>query len=455
MSWRDRLTDTRPLRSSVPFRTLWLGTSLGAIGAQVATVAVLLQVWEMTGSPLWTGAIGLATAVPMLVFGLIGGSLADALDRRTVVRFTMAGQVLAACALAVQALARNESVALLLGLVSVLSASGALGAAARRALPVRLLPADQLAAGIALQSMSFQVAMLLGPALGGLLIAQWGFTASYSAQAVLSGAALLATLPLPPMPPKTDGDGAGGEAGEATVVAGKPVRSRPARGGWGVLFRQRLLWGAFSTDLAATLLAMPVALFPLVNEIRFDGDPRTLGLFLTSIAVGGLGAGLLSGTYTRIRRGGVAQLVAAGVWGAALAGFGLAGPLWLALTCLAVAGAADTVSVVARSAMVQLSTPDKYLGRVSSVDHIIGVAGPEVGNFRAGVVASLTSAPFALASGGLSTVAVVALLALVNRPLRTYRADTSAPAPLTPTSAGTAPTGQTGTAAPTPEAAHD
>lgn len=440
MSWRGKLTDLRPLRTSGPFRALWGGTSLGMIGAQIAKVAVLLQVWELTHSPLWTGAIGVATALPLLVFGLIGGSLADTLDRRTIVRFTTAGQLLVAGALAVQALAGNDSTVLLLGLVAALSTSGALGAAARRTLPVRLLPTDQLAAGLALQNMAFQGAMLLGPALAGLLIARWGFTAAYAVQALASVASLLATLrlpPLPPMPPTsatppTSAPIVAPSGDKTTGVPRRRVRAKPARGGWALIFNRPVLWGAFSTDLAATLLAMPIALFPLVNEIRFDGNPQTLGLFLSAIAVGGLGAGLLSGTFTRLRRSGLVQLIAAGVWGAALAGFGLAGPLWLALACLTVAGAADTVSVVTRAAMVQLRTPDEYRGRVSSVDDIIGVAGPEVGNFRAGLVASLTSAPFALASGGLATVVVVTLIGLTNRPLRTYRADATEEPPPAP-----------------------
>lgn len=176
-----------------------------------------------------------------------------------------------------------------------------------------------------------------------------------------------------------------------------------------------------ATDLSATLLAMPIALFPLVNEIRFDGDPQTLGLFLSAVAVGGISAGLLSGTVTRWPRAGVVQLTAAGIWGLALAGFGLPGPLWLALGCLAVAGAADTVSVITRSTLIQLETPDAYRGRVSSVEHVIGVAGPELGNFRGGLLASATSATFSLVAGGLSATLAIAAVAATNRTLRAYR----------------------------------
>ncbi|WP_326726785.1 MFS transporter [Streptomyces phaeochromogenes] len=415
MSRQVRFLDTRPLRSSRPFRDLWIGSSAAQLGGQIATVAVLAQVWDLTGSPVGTGAIGLATGLPMVLFGLFGGTLADSVDRRAVVRVTAVGQLLAAAGLLAQALADNRSVPLLLALVAMGTACGALGAPARRTFPVRLLPSDQVAAGLALTNVSFQAAMLAGPALAGLIIARWGFPAAYAAQAVTVAVSMLAVIRLPAMKP------------EGVDVAGG--RRRPERGGWGIILRRPTLWGSMATDLSATLLAMPIALFPLVNEVRFDGNPQTLGLFLSAVAVGGITAGLLSGTVTRWRRGGLVQLTAAGVWGVALAGFGLAAPLWLALGCLAVAGAADTVSVVTRSALVQLQTPDAYRGRVSSVEHVIGVAGPELGNFRGGLLASATSASFSLVAGGLSAILAIAAVAATNAPLRAYRTPSAATEP--------------------------
>ncbi|MFF9479252.1 MFS transporter [Streptomyces sp. NPDC014733] len=420
MRWRVRvrLLDTRPLRSSQSFRDLWIGTSVSQIGGQMANVAVLAQVWDLTGSPVGTGAIGLATGLPMVLFGLLGGTLADTFDRRAVVRATTAGQLLAAAGLCAQALADNRNVLLLLTLVAMGTSCGALGAPARRTFPVRLLPGDQVAAGLALTNVSFQAAMLAGPAMAGLIIAHWGFPAAYATQAVAMFVSTLAVTRLPAMRPE-GADAAGG-------------RRRPERGGWRIVLRRPTLWGSMATDLSATLLAMPVALFPLVNEVRFGGDPQTLGLFLSAVAVGGITAGLLSGTVTRRRRGGLVQLSAAGVWGLALAGFGLVGPLWPALGCLAVAGAADTVSVVTRGALVQRETPDAYRGRVSSVEHVIGVAGPEIGNFRGGLLASATSASFSLVFGGLSAALAIAAVAAANAPLRAYRTPPAAAKPTAP-----------------------
>lgn len=418
MRWRVRFLDTRPLRDSRPFRDLWIGTLASQLGAQTATVAVLAQVWDLTGSPVGTGAIGLATGLPMVLFGLLGGTLADTVDRIALVRVSTAGQLLAAGALFAQALADNRDVLLLLALVALQSACGALGAPARRTLPVRLLPADQVAAGLALTNVSFQAAMLAGPAMAGLVIARWGFPAAYAVQGVTVAVSILTVIRLPAMKPgRTDASGTG---------------RRPRRGGWRIVLRRPTLWGTMATDLSATLLAMPVALFPLVNENRFGGDPQTLGLFLSAVAVGGIAAGLLSGTVTRLPRAGLVQLTAAGVWGLALAVFGLAGPLWLALGALAVAGAADSVSVVTRNALVQLETPDAYRGRVSSVEHVIGVAGPELGNLRGGLVASATSASFSLVAGGLSAVLTIAVVAATNPSLRAYRTPPVVAKPIAP-----------------------
>ena len=406
MTVRAGLLDLRPLRSSPPFRRLFGSGLLGALGGQVVTVAILFQVWELTHDPFWTGAIGLANALPLIVFGMIGGTLADAVDRRSLVRWSTVGQAVAGLGLAAQAIAGVQSLWLVLGLVSAQGAANAIGAPARRTFVPRLLVPEQVGAGIALQHLSWQGAMLIGPALGGLIIGQWGVGACYLVFAALVVLSLYGILALPSMPP----EGTGTRPGLRSTVAG-----------FAYVWRRPVLRGSFASDLAATLLAMPVALFPLVNDERFGGAPETLGLFLSCIAVGGISAGLFSGLVTRADRPGPIQLGAAAVWGLALAVFGFPGPLWLALSMLVLAGAADTVSVTSRALMVQLATPDSHRGRVSAVDHIVGVAGPDVGNFRAGIVAGATSAPIALATGGLACAAVVGWIALRNPSLRKFR----------------------------------
>lgn len=405
MTLLERLTDVRPLRSSPAFRRLWVGNSLSAVGGQLAVVAVLHQVWQLTGSPLWVGMIGLAQAVPMVIFGLVGGSLADALDRRRLVLSTTTGQLLAACLLAAQALTGLGSLAVVLALVAVQSACTALGAPARRTFAVRLLDEGQVSAGIALNHLSFQLAMLVGPVVAGLVAVRWGVGVCYALDAVTFGAAFYGVLRLPSLRPS----GAVAAPGLRAVIDG-----------WRFVGHRQVLRGALLTDVLATVLAMPVALFPAINEAKFGGSAATLGLFLSAVAVGGILAGVGSGTVSRARRPGAVMFVAAAVWGTGLACFGLAPSLWVALAFLAVAGAADTVSVISRGSILQLATPDSHRGRVSAAEHIVGVSGPDLGNVRGGIVADATSVTFAVVSGGVLCLVGVAVVAAGHPQLRGF-----------------------------------
>jgi MFS family permease len=401
----DRWLDTRPLRLSRPFRRLWLGTTAAAFGFQITLVALLLQVWQLTASPAWVGAIGLAQALPMVAGAMLGGVLADTLDRRKLAIWATLAGIAAAVLLALQAVAGLGSVPLILALVAAQGFVSALKAPAQRAFIPRLLPRERVSAGVALTHVGFQAAMLGGPALAGLIAAGWGVAACYLLHAATACVALYAMVRLPAMPPL-----------EATGDSGL----RAALAGWRFTIRSRVLRGTLLTDLAATVLAMPIALFPIVNEQRFGGDPTTLGLFLSAVAVGGVAAGVTSGAITRYPRPGRVMLVAAAVWGVALGGFALATPLWLTLGCLLVAGAADTVSVISRGTIVQLATPDSHRGRVNAADHVIGAAGPQLGNFRGGLVADLTTSTVSLLSGAVLCVLAVAAVAATHPAVRRF-----------------------------------
>lgn len=462
---RGAFLDLTALRRSPDYRRLWVGGALSGLGHQVAVVAVLFQVWEMTGSPFWVAAIGLTQAVPMIVMGLVGGPVADVLDRRRVALAATGGQATAALALGAQLVLGLYPLPLLLALIGLQTACSALGAPARRTFLTRLLPRDQVAGGIALHMISFQAAMMVGPALGGLLLGVASPAVCYLVNATALSISWFTVRALPAMPPERVGAVAGshtsepevglesGETGVAdpaghdaapdlgTGATAYPQVTRPVSHvgrlrrrtrtallmlGEGVLQVRRdpVLRGSFLLDLAATLLAFPVALFPMVNEELFAGDPRTLGLFLSAIAVGGVSAGVASGLVTRRSRLGVVQLVAVGVWGVALLGFGLAaldGLAWAALAALVVAGAADTVSVTSRAAMVQLATPDSHLGRVSSVEHVIGVSGPDIGNARAGLVAGLTTPAWSALLGAAACLVVAGWVARTHREVAAFR----------------------------------
>lgn len=401
MRLREHVVDVRPLRQSRPFREIWAASLLTGLAGQIAVVTALAQVWQLTESPIWTGAIGLAQGIQLLVFGVVGGSLADRYDRRTIVLLSTGTQVFTSIALTVQAAVGSTSAWPVLGMLAVQSAAVALGAPARRTLPVRLLPPEQVAAGLALQNLGFQAAILVGPAVGGLLVAV-SLPVGYAVQAAIAPVALLAAARLPFLPPE------------------RASAARIDPGGWLVPLRLPVLRGVLLTDLATMSLSMPVALFPMINDLRFDNDPRTLGLFLSAIALGGIIAGVSSGTVTRLRRWGVVQLVAAAFWGLALVGFGFSESAVLGLGCLVLAGAADTVGVITRGGLVQLVTPDGVRGRVSAVDHVIGVAAPEIGNMRGGVLAAVIGAPAAVAAGGISAVLAAVVIGATHPSLRDY-----------------------------------
>ncbi|MGX1971736.1 MFS transporter [Streptomyces kronopolitis] len=403
MGVRRALLDVRPLRASAPYRRLWGGRALSGLGGQMTLVAVMYQVWQMTHSTAWTGAVGLARAVPLVVLGLFAGSAVDRLDRRTCYLAATWGQTGASLLLAVQGFLGGLPVAGVLLLVAVQSCFGAGSGPAVRAIVPRLLPEGRRAAGLALDRIAFQGAMLTGPALGGLLLNGLGPGGCYLVDALTFAAALYGARGLPRLRP---GDG--------------PARPglRGVRDGLAFLVRTPVVRGALLTDLATTVLSMPISLFPLINAERFGGGPGTLGLFLTALAAGGIVASLLSGTFTRSARPGLVMLCGSATWGIALTLFGLSSHPWTGLGWLVLAGAADTVSVVCRGALVQRHTPDELLGRVGAAEQIVGQAGPDLGNLRQGLLADATSGVTALVSGGLLCVGAVALVGVATPGLR-------------------------------------
>lgn len=403
------LIDVAPLRSSPQFRRLWIGGVCSGLGSQMTLVAVIFQVWQATRSPVWIGAIGLAQAIPIIIAGLFAGSLVDRSDRRKFSLVTTTSLTVCSVALALQAFLGHLPVAGVLMLVAAQSCFAAGGGPAARTFIPRLLPSTQQAAGLALNRIAGQGTMLIGPAAGGLIVGWLGVGGCYLIDAITFGPALFATFALPPMRP----DGEPSRPGLHGVLEGLRF-----------LIGNSIVRGALLTDLAATVLSMPASLFPLINAERFGNDPRTLGLFLSAIAVGGVAASVFSGAYTRLPRPGAVMLVGSTAWGTSLTLFGLTPQPWLGLTFLALAGAADTVAVISRSTVVQLFTPDPLLGRVAAAEQIVGRAGPDIGNMRGGLVASATSGTAALISGGLLCVAAVAL---VNRAIPHLRECTTPP----------------------------
>ncbi|WP_328871539.1 MFS transporter [Streptomyces sp. NBC_00287] len=403
MSLARTLVDVRPLRTSPVFRRLLIGRTASILGTYMTIVTVMFQVWDMTHSAVWSGAVGLAQALPLVSVGLFAGSWADRGDRRRIFLVATVGQALCSLLLAVQGFTGGVPVLGILALVAAGSCFGAIGGPAAGVFVPRLLPKDQVAAGLALNQVTAQAMMLVGPALGGLFLGSFGIGVCYLIDAVSFGVAFYGAFGLPELPP----EGEPSRAGLHGVLDGLRF-----------LGGHRVVRGALITDLAATVLAMPMSLFPLINEERFGGNPRTLGLFLSAVAVGGVAATALSGWVTRLARPGAVMLCGAAVWGAALALFGFTSSAWAGFGLLMVAGAADSVSVLSRTTIVQTRTPDALLGRVTAAEQIVGQAGPHLGNLRAGLVAGWSSGATALITGGLLCLLAVAYVATSTPELR-------------------------------------
>jgi MFS family permease len=402
------LADITPLRGSAAFRRLWAGTTLSSVGSALTSFAVVLQVYDLTHSPFAVGVIGVAQMVPTLAVGLLGGPVIDVLDRRTLVLVTSSCLAAVSAALAAQAFAGLSLVWLLYALVALQSALSAVDRPARSTFVPRLLPAGQLAAGLALDRLSFQIMLAAGPALAGLIAAapHLGLRACYLIDTASFTAALYGVARLPAMRPQ----GGAPRPGPRAVAEGI-----------GFIRRSQVIAGAFLADLNATVFGLPVALFPAINAERFGGDPRTLGLFTTAIGMGGLASAAFSGPVRHVSRQGRAMLAAVAVWGAAFAGFAVAPSLWLTLSLLAIAGSADTFTVVFRGAIVTAITPDQLRGRVMAADYVVGAGGGQIGNLEAGALGSLTSPTISALTGGLVTIAGAIAIGLALPVFTRYR----------------------------------
>jgi len=384
------MADIRPLRESPPFRRLWIGTSVSMLGGAMTGFAVMLQTYDLTHSSIAVGSIGLAQATPVVVVGLFGGSLADRVDRRRLVLVTGGCLAAVSAVFTFQGYLGLRQLWLLYVLAAMAAALESVDGPARRTFLPRLVSADRVAAGVALNQLAFHVSYLIGPLLAGAATAAAGLRVCYLVDTLSFGVALYGVARLPAMPPRNDQARPGFRAAGAGL---RYIRGHP------------VLMAVFLADVDATVLGMPVALFPALNAARFGGSPQSLGLLSAALAVGGMLGSALSGPAGRVSRKARAVLFAVAVWGAAIAGFGFARVFWLALSLLALAGAADTTTVILRGSVVQAAAPDRLRGRVSAVDYVIGVGVPRLGNFEAGAVASLTSPAVSAISGGLGAIA--------------------------------------------------
>jgi len=424
------LLDVAPLRTSPAYRRLWVGLTLAGVGSQLGVTAVALQVYDETRSSFAVGLVGLVSFVPLVVLGLYGGALVDALDRRRVTLVSAAALCVVSVLIALQAWLDVGSVVLLLVLVALQSAAFAVNSPARTAVIPMLVPPQQLPAANALGTLSMNLGVTVGPVLGGVLVGSVGFGPAYTIDVVTLLVALVTVARLPPLPPL----GGARRAGLASVLEGLRLLR-----GW------RNVRMTFLLDIAAMVLSQPRALLPAVGAVLIGGGATTAGVLASSVAVGSVLASLLSGPLSGVHRHGTAIVLSIVVWGAAVSAFGLVllaaspgeqhlgsvtsaavpwdhWPLWAACGALAVAGAADAVSSVFRQTVLQSSAPDHARGRLQGVFIVVVAGGPRLGDLVAGTGAELLGEPLAAVLGGTACVLAVLLLARWQRSFWAYDA---------------------------------
>ncbi|MFC4603453.1 MFS transporter [Rhodococcus kronopolitis] len=415
---RRLLADTTPLREP-HFRRLWVAGIVTVVGAQLSVVAVPQQVYEITRSSGYVGLTGVFGLVPLVVFGLWGGALADVMDRRRLMAITTIGLSVTSLLFWAQAAAGMDNVWLVLGLFAVQQAFFAVNQPTRAAIIPRLIPGEQLPAANSLNMTVVQFGAIAGPLLAGVLIPTIGLASLYLIDTVLLMATLWAVLALPALPPT----GHTKKAGLGAVLDG-----------FRYLSTQKVLLASFVVDIVAMVFGMPRALFPQIANETF-GDPVTggiaLGLLFAAMSAGAVLGGVFSGWLPGVRYQGRAVVVCIVLWGLAMVGFGVAvgfaspdsGPvlLWVALAFLAFGGAVDMISAAFRSTMLQQVATDEMRGRLQGVFIVVVAGGPRMGDVLHGATAAAVGTAAAAAGGGILVVVGVVAVCLAFPALLRYR----------------------------------
>jgi MFS family permease len=419
------LADITPLRESPAFRRLWLGSAVAALGSQLTLVAVSLEVYRLTQDSLYVGLLSIFALVPLVFGGLLGGSVADAHDRRKVALLASSVLWLTTACLALQAWLQLGNVWVLYVLVAVQSGAQAINQPARSAIIPVLVRKELLPAANALSMITFGLSMTAGPLLAGVLVAGIGFAWTYTIDVASFGFAVWALLRLPPMLP-------GAHA--------RPAGLRSVVEGFRFLGTRPNLRMTFVIDLVAMIFAQPRALMPAVGALMIGGGEATVGILLASTAVGAFLAGLFSGPLGAVRRQGAAVVWSVMGWGASIAGFGLVVLLagragaegvtgWMlpAAACCALAGIADSVSAIFRNTILQASAPDHLRGRLQGVFVVVVAGGPRIGDLVAGGGTKLLSEGWVVLLGGLLCVVLAWTVAQVQSGFLKYDARNPVP----------------------------
>jgi MFS family permease len=386
--WRRLAIDLGPLRRHQAFRRLFVGQTISTFGSEIAAVAAPFQLYELTHSTLQVGLLSITELVPLLTLTIVGGAIADAIDRRRLLLWTEALLALVSVGLALNASLDEPRVWALYVLATLSMCIFSFGVAGMTTVIPRLVAPEELAAANAIESVYSSTTSVGGPAVGGLLIAAAGISGAFWIDAGTFAASLWSIWMLPKLAPAPDAD----RPSVRSIVQG-----------FRFVVSKKVLLGMFLADSNAMVFGMPRALFPALAK-KFGGGAGIVGVLYAAPYAGALLASLLSGWIGHVRRQGLVVVIAAGLWGAFIVAFGFADSLWLALIFLAGAGAADNVSAVMRQTILFSVTPDRMRGRVSGIEFAQVASTPALGNLEAGVVASLSSLRFSIVSGGILCV---------------------------------------------------
>ncbi len=401
--------DTSALGESRDFRLLTLGSVITGFGTQAALVALPYQVYITTRSAFLTGLLGLVELGPLIALSLFGGALADRFDRRRLLLMTQIALVAVALGLAATALDHKPPLWLLYVLAAASAAASAVERVSRSAIVPNVVSPERLRGALSLTFGLMQLTMVVGPAVGGVLIAAAGVKGAYLADAVSCGGMVLAAFAMGPQPPRGDPGGEGREPILRSIATGL----RFVRG-------EKALVGSFAIDLCAMTFGMPRALFPVLSLTVYHAGASGTGALFAAVAAGATAAALTTGWLEHARWLGRIVLAAVAVWGLAIALAGVTTSIVIAGVLLAVAGAADSVSAVCRSTISQTLTPDRLRGRMSSVFSLVVASGPRLGDVESGSVASVATPRLSVVSGGLACVVSVGLIAALFPALARY-----------------------------------
>ena len=388
--------DISPLRTNREFRFLYSGQMISLLGSNLTIVAVPYQVYSQTHSSLWVGLASLIQ-LPFLITGALwGGAMGDRVNKRVLMLISALILGLASAGLAINAQVHDHHLVVLLLLAALSAGFAGFSGPLRTAAIPKLVAPEQLVAAYSLNQVAMNAAVVIGPAVAGVLIASVGLYSCYAIDAITFGVLTILTFPLSPLP----------SAAEHAGIA----MFRAIGDGFRYVRAHAVVQAVYLVDLNAMVFGLPRALFPAVALSLYHGGPQTLGLLYAAPGAGTLLMAVVTGWIARVHRQGRLVALVVIAWGASMTLFGLVHVVYVGLICLAIAGTMDVISTVLRNTILQNAITDEFRSRISSIQMAVVTGGPRLGDVESGVVANYTSTEFSIVSGGIACIVGVLVL---------------------------------------------